>query len=121
MEKCNSWESQIVSSYSVSENEEKEIQRCLTTLNYEECNCNGNKENCNFNFYKKEPKTYSTAEMWLMAQKNGKTYVCEDMSYNKEVGLYDMDNKIPWPFPGWDRVQVWFDTLLSYRWKEKEC
>lgn len=56
-----------------------------------------------------------------MAQKNGKTYVCEDMSYNKEVGLYDMDNKIPWPFPGWDRVQVWFDTLLSYRWKEKEC
>lgn len=42
MEKCNSWESQIVSSYSVSENEEKEIQRCLATLNYEECNCNGN-------------------------------------------------------------------------------
>ena len=43
------------------------------------------------------------------------------MSYNKEVGLYDMDNKIPWLFPGWDRVQAWFDTLLSYRWKEKEC
>ena len=51
MEKCNSWESQIVSFYSISEKEEKEIQRCLATLNYEECNCNGNKENCNFNFY----------------------------------------------------------------------
>lgn len=33
----------------------------------------------------------NTAEMYLQSQKDGKTYICKEMRYNKKLGFHSLD------------------------------
>lgn len=72
------------------------IQICNGTKEREECSCNGDPIKCNFYPEKrKEGKMMNTAEMFVQANKDGKTYVSEDMRYSKGSGFYNCSGT-PW-------------------------
>ena len=64
----------------------------------------------------------NTAEMWLKAQEDGKTYECinGDMAYSKVYGLvckYDFDED--WNLDAWkENGAKGIDYLLSCKWEE---
>lgn len=61
------------------------------------CDCNGDVTKCNFYPEKrKEGKMMNTAEMFIQANKDGKTYVSEDMRYSKGSGFYGSISGTPW-------------------------
>lgn len=66
----------------------------------------------------------NTAEMWLQAQKDGKTYevVDGDIAYSKEMGLVDKcDFNRPWNLDAW---KYWnergLDELINNEWGEMD-
>lgn len=63
-------------------------QICNGTKEREECTCGGNVAECNFYPEKRKEGKMNTSEMWLKAQKDSKTYTCENMRYNKEHGFH---------------------------------
>lgn len=84
MEKCDCWV--------VISNSDKAV--CYGTKECEECTCNGDVSKCNFYPEKrKEKKTMNTAEMWLKAQEDGKTYYCGPLEYQKDFGLRYKETK----------------------------
>lgn len=66
------------------------VSRCLGTKEVEVCNCGGDTDKCTFYPEKRNLKTLNTAEMWLKAQNDGKTYQSGDALYSKKTGLVDM-------------------------------
>lgn len=64
----------------------------------------------------------NTAEMWLKAQEDGKTYenINGEMAYSKKYGLvekYNFEN--PWGLEAWESYkQKGLDDLLSCEWEE---
>ena len=54
----------------------------------------------------------NTAEMWIKAQENGKTYKCEDMRYNKKNGFYD-EKSGSWTARAFDYV----DDIFKLEWQ----
>ena len=64
--------------------------RCLGTKEVETCNCGGDTDKCTFYPEKRNLKTLNTAEMWLKAQTDGKTYRSVGVLYSKKIGLVDM-------------------------------
>lgn len=42
---------------------------------------------------RKENNIMNTAEMWVQANKEGKTYKAFDMRYNKQLGFHDVEGK----------------------------
>lgn len=56
----------------------------------------------------------NTAEMWLAAQQNGKTYCTGDMAYSAGRGLYDLCDDATWPLYAFNSV----DELMDYEWVE---
>lgn len=56
-----------------------------------ECHCDGNTDNCTF-YPEKRKQTMNTAEMWLKAQEDGKTYRSGDVYYDKDIGFLNSTN-----------------------------
>ena len=99
---------------------------CWGTKECEKCYCEGNKSNCTFYPEKRKPDTLNTAEMWLKAQTDGKTYQSGDVLYSKKTGLIDME--IPdraWGIAAWaankDDIEGQkheLDDLMNEKWVE---
>ena len=70
--------------------------RCLGTKEVETCSCGGDESKCDFYPEKRKAaqKTLNTAEMWLKAQKDGKTYIVKQQTlcYSKQRGLFHATN-----------------------------
>jgi hypothetical protein len=64
----------------------------------------------------------NTAEMWVQAQNDGKTYECidGDMAYSKNRGLIDKDDlSSPWNLDAWkDDKERGLDYLMNCEWQE---
>lgn len=90
-------------------------QICNGTKEREECTCGGNVAECNFYPEKrKEGKTLNTAEMFIQANKDGKTYKCEDMQYNKKDGFHCIEGRL-WITRAFDYV----DDVFKLEWELK--
>lgn len=90
---------------------------CLGTKEVDRCNCGGDESKCDFYPEKRKAseKKMNTAEMWLKAQEDGKTYQCNDVFYNKKHGFVDSDFQ-PWPIncvDCIDNIFVW-DNWYEY-------
>ena len=70
--------------------------RCLGTKEVDRCNCGGDEFKCDFYPEKRKAaqKTLNTAEMWLKAQEDGKTYIVKQQTlcYSKQRGLFHATN-----------------------------
>ena len=93
--------------------------RCLGTKEVETCICGGDESKCDFYPEKRKvaEKKMNTAEMWLKAQEDGKTYYSKeaDALYSKEFGLVeerDISLKVSMgDFPT-------FEHLMKSKWEE---
>ena len=118
MEKCKCWELQPKATYA-GEYYGCKIYRnkqiCNGTREREECSCDGDESKCNFYPEKrKESKSMNTAEMWITAQENGKTYKCNGMQYNKKKGFHGPTISL-WPAKAFDYV----DDIFNFDWQLK--
>ena len=63
---------------------------CLGTKEVDRCNCGGDESKCDFYPEKRKvvEKKMNTAEMWLKAQEDGKTYIVKQQTlcYSKQRG-----------------------------------
>ena len=92
---------------------------CLGTKEVDRCNCGGDESKCDFYPEKRKvaEKKMNTAEMWLKAQEDGKTYYSKDADalYSKEFGLVeerDISLKVSMgDFPT-------FEHLMRSEWEE---
>ena len=70
--------------------------RCLGTKEVETCSCGGDESKCDFYPEKRKGaiKPMNTAEMYIKANENGKTYYSEsvDAFYSKEFGLVEAED-----------------------------
>ena len=87
---------------------------CLSTKENKRCNCFGIKSNCDFYPEKRKAaeKKMNTAEMWLKAQEDGRTYICNSVLYNKKTGFISATSLDPWPISAFDSI----DTLMEAQW-----
>ena len=93
--------------------------RCLGTKEVDPCSCGGDESKCDFYPEKRKAaeKKMNTAEMWLKAQEDGKTYCSKDADalYSKEFGLVeerDISLKVSMgDFPT-------FEHLMRSEWEE---
>lgn len=96
MEKCNCYHTRTRKRYISTIPVDEVYGVCYGTRECEECFCNGNTCECDFYPEKRKEvkKTMRTAEMYLAAQENGKTYVSNnaDAIYSKSLGLVEQDN-----------------------------
>ena len=78
------------------------------------CNCGGDESKCDFypENRKEAEKKMNTAEMWLKAQEDGKTYICNSVLYNKKTGFISATELKPWPINAFDNI----DTLMEAQW-----
>ena len=69
---------------------------CLGTKEIDRCNCGGDESKCDFYPEKRKAaeKKMNTAEMWLKAQEDGKTYIVKQQTlcYSKQRGLFHATN-----------------------------
>ena len=54
----------------------------------------------------------NTAEMWLKAQEDGKTYICNSVLYNKKTGFISATGLKPWPISAFDNIE----NLMEAQW-----
>ena len=107
MERCECYYSRYV--YSV----------CLGAKELERCYCGGDKSKCDFYPEKRKAaiKPMNTAEMYIKANENGKTYYSEsvDAFYSKEFGLVEAEDTT-------QKVQIGdfptFEYLMQREWEE---
>ncbi len=100
--------------------------RCLGTKEMEPCNCEGDTDKCTFYPEKRNPDTLNTAEMWLKAQTDGKTYRTGGVLYSKKTGLVDTAiPEEPWTITAWkaDKDDIEgqkreLDDLMNEKWVE---
>ena len=97
---------------------------CLGTKEIDRCNCGGDESKCDFYPEKRKEAikpVMNTAEMWLKAQEDGKTYVVEQktLCYSKERGLFCSTDLTPCNYLSNFRDWV-FDKLLSLEWTEMQ-
>lgn len=91
------------------------VERCIGTKEMECCYCHGDMNKCTFypGRRKEKAKTMNTAEMWIAAQEDGKTYVSGEICYSAKDGLtYNGDGCY---------LSSWlsFSTLMALEWHEK--
>ena len=84
---------------------------CLGTKEIDRCNCGGDESKCDFYPEKRKAaeKGLTTAEMWLRAQEDGKTYRSNDVLYSKLCGFVDVDDLEPWPIECVPSIESIFD------------
>ena len=80
---------------------------CLGTKEQNRCNCYGDESKCDFYPEKRKAaeKKMNTAEMWLKAQEDGKTYICNSVLYNKKTGFISATELKPWPISAFDNIE----------------
>ena len=98
--------------------------RCLGTREVEMCNCGGDESKCTFYPEKRKAaeKKMNTAEMWLKAQEDGKTYIVDELQtlgYSKQRGLFFIadltsNNRLS-DFKDWS-----IDDLFNLKWTEMQ-
>ena len=94
---------------------------CIGTKECDRCSCDGDESKCDFYPEKRKAaeKKMNTAEMWLKAQEDGKTYIVKQktLAYSKERGLFYVTDLTSYnylkDFKNWK-----FDQLLSLEWTE---
>lgn len=105
MKMCDCYE-QRMRSFVVCGSEYELYGVCLGTKECDMCSCGGDESRCDFypEKRKKAIKTMNTAEMWIKAQEDGKTYECVNgnIAYSKENGLFDKITFDGWPLNAWD-------------------
>ena len=123
MGRCNCWEERIEYKplHNIIGNPDVAIPYgvCLGTKEIDRCNCGGDESKCDFYPEKRKAaeKKMNTAEMWLKAQEDGKTYYSKDADalYSKEFGLVeegDISQKVSMgDFPT-------FEHLMKSKWEE---
>ena len=92
---------------------------CLGTKEVDRWNCGGDKSKCDFYPEKRKAaiKPMNTAEMYIKANENGKTYYSEsvDAFYSKEFGLVEAEDTT-------QKVQIGdfptFEYLMQREWEE---
>ena len=94
--------------------------RCLGTKEVDRCNCGGDESKCDFYPKKRKvaEKKMNTAEMWLKAQEDGKTYIVDGLQtlgYSKQRGLFFIadltsNNRLS-DFKDWS-----IDDLFNLKW-----
>ena len=93
--------------------------RCLGTKEVEPCNSYGDESKCTVDPEKRKGaiKPMNTAEMYIKANENGKTYYSEsvDAFYSKEFGLVEAEDTT-------QKVQIGdfptFEYLMQREWEE---
>lgn len=115
MENCKCWEKEeVIMGYYHDYPMKKVKQICNGTREREECSCDGDESKCNFYPDKrKESKSMNTAEMWIKAQEDGKTYYCCDVKYQKDIGLIEIATEEPWPLDAWTNL----NDLMNEKWE----
>lgn len=96
---------------------------CLGTKEIDRCNCGGDESKCDFYPEKRKAaqKTLNTAEMWLKAQEDGKTYIVKQQTlcYSKQRGLfYSTDLTSYNNLSNFNNFTV--DRFLSLEWQEMQ-
>lgn len=93
---------------------------CVGTKECEVCNCGADESKCNFypEKRKKAKKMLNTAEMWIVANEDGKTYIVNQgtIAYSKQKGLFYTDDNRPCKlrnFYDWE-----LDAFFSLEWEE---
>ena len=97
--------------------------RCLGTKEVETCSCGGDESECDFYPEKRKAaeKKMNTAEMWLKAQEDGKTYIVKQQTlcYSKQRGLfYSTDLTSYNSLSNFNNFTV--DRFLSLEWQEMQ-
>ena len=91
---------------------------CLGTKEIDRCNCGGDKSKCDFYPEKRKAaeKKMNTAEMWLKAQEDGKTYIVKQQTlcYSKQRGLFHATNCHS------DFNNFTLDRFLNLEWTEMQ-
>ena len=94
---------------------------CLGTKEIDRCGCKGDESKCDFYPEKRKAaeKKMNTAEMWLKAQEDGKTYIANQRSlcYSKKRGLFYFTNLTTCNCLS-NFNDLVFDKLLSLEWTE---
>ena len=97
--------------------------RCLGTKEVETCNCGGDESKCDFYPEKRKAaeKKMNTAEMWLKAQEDGKTYIVKQQTlcYSKQRGLFYSTDLTPYNSLS-NFANFTVDRLLSLEWQEMQ-
>lgn len=101
---------------------------CLGTKEIDRCDCKGDESKCDFYPEKRKAaqKTLNTAEMWLKAQEDGKTYVSDYAIYSKTAGYMNRRfHDSTWGPSAWahsedneDKKRE-LDNLMSTQWHEE--
>lgn len=116
MEKCSCWniKSAVTKWRNGTPIDVETVQYCNGTKEQEACSCGGDVSKCDFYPEKrKESKGMNTAEMWLKAQEDGKTYYWGDVKYQKDIGMVSIRGERPWSMSAWQS----FDYLMNGKWK----
>lgn len=113
---CSCWkEKKVCVGWYGNEPIYKTFQICTGTKECNECSCDGDTIKCNFYPQKrKENKTMNTAEMWVKAQEDGKTYKCNNIQYNKKKGFHGLQIGL-WPANSFDYI----DDIFNLNWQLK--
>lgn len=118
MSKCEHWHKTTVQKYDPWRDLwlPSDLYRCWGTKEAEICSCGGDPTKCDFYPEKREEakKPMYTAEMWLVAQQDGKTYRTGDMAYSAEKGLRDYYDDEPWPMNAFRNLS----ELMECEWEE---
>ena len=118
MGRCNCWEERIEYKplHNIIGNPDVAIPDgvCLGTKEVDRCNCGGVESKCDFYPEKRKvaEKKMNTAEMWLKAQEDGKTYICNSVLYNKKTGFISATGLKPWPISAFDNIE----NLMEAQW-----
>ena len=117
MGQCNCYNVRIDSIYG----NEVKYGVCLGTKEIDRCNCGGVESKCDFYLEKRKAaeKKMNTAEMWLKAQEDGKTYIVDELQtlgYSKQRGLFFIadltsNNRLS-DFKDWS-----IDDLFNLKWR----
>ncbi len=114
---------------------------CWGTRERERCYCDGDTRHCTYYLEKrnattdagseeddmsKEKTSLNTAEMWLKAQKDGKTYVSDCAMYSKATGyVHRISHNTAWGLKPWthsennEEEKRELDNLMSAQWHEE--
>ena len=97
--------------------------RCLGTKEVETCSCGGDESKCDFYPEKRKAaeKGLTTAEMWLKAQEDGKTYIVKQqtLAYSKQRGLFYATDLTSYNRLS-DFENFTVDQFLSLEWTEMQ-
>ena len=96
---------------------------CLGTKEIDRCNCGGDESKCDFYPEKRKAaeKMLNTAEMWLKAQEDGKTYIVKQQTlcYSKQRGLFYSTDLTPYNSLS-NFANFTVDRFLSLEWQEMQ-